>query len=87
MMTKFLVSDENKEGFRLEDILHAIRKDIITRSLKIADDGRPEAQHVLNNNIKVLNSLSEAIALAEDSTRTLDKAFGPHGSEPRIGKE
>jgi len=86
-MTKFLISDENKDGFRLEDILHAIRKDIITRSLKISDDSRPEAQHVLNNNIKIMNYLSETIVLAEDSTRTLDKAFGPHGSEPRIGKD
>lgn len=86
-MTKFLVSDENKEGFRLEDILHAIRKDIITRSLKITDDNRAEAQHVLNNNMKILNYLSESISLAEDSTRTLDKAFGPHGSTPRIGTE
>ncbi len=86
-MTRFLVSDENPEGFRLEGILIAIRKDILTRSLKIADDTRPEALHVSNNNMKVLSLLSDAIALAEDSTRTLDKAFGPHGDSPRIGKE
>lgn len=86
-MTKFLVSDENTEGFRLEDILTAIRKDILSRSLKIADDARPEAAHVMSNNMKILTLLSDAVALAEDSTRTLDKAFGPHGSEPRIGKE
>lgn len=86
-MTKFLVSEENAEGFRLEDILSAIRKDILSRSLKIADDTRSEAQHVMSNNMKILNMLSESIALAEDSTRTLDKAFGPHGTSPRIGKE
>lgn len=86
-MTKFLVSEENSEGFRLEDILTAIRKDILSRSLKIADDVRPEAQHVMSNNMKILNLLSEAVKLADDSTRTLDKAFGPHGTEPRIGKD
>lgn len=86
-MTKFLVSDENTEGFRLEDILIAIRMDILSRSLKIASDGRPEAAHVMNNNMKILTLLSDAINLADDSTRTLDKAFGPHGGEPRIGKE
>lgn len=86
-MTKFLVSEENAEGFRLEDILTAIRKDILSRSVKIADDSRPEARHVLDNNMKILNLLSDAINLADDSTRTLDKAFGPHGTEPRIGKE
>jgi hypothetical protein len=87
LMTRFLVSDENPEGFRLEDILVAIRKDILTRSLKIADDTRAEALHVSNNNMKILGLLSDAITLAEDSTRTLDKAFGPHGESPRIGKE
>jgi len=86
-MTRFLVSDENTEGFRLEDILNAIRKDILSRSLKIADDTRAEARHVSNNNMKILGLLAEAIALAEDSTHTLDKAFGPSGETPRIGTE
>lgn len=86
-MTRFLVSDENPEGYRLEDILLAIRKDILNRSLKIADDNRPEAAHVMANNMKILTHLSECIALAENSTQTLDKAFGPHGSTPRIGTE
>ena len=86
-MTRFLVSDENPEGHRLEDILISVRKDILKRSDKIADDTRPEALHVMGNNMKILGLLSDAIALAEDSTRTLDKAFGPHGSQPRIGKE
>ncbi len=86
-MTHFLVSDENPEGYRLEDILIAIRKDILERSQKIAEDTRPEALHVMNNNMRVLSLISDAIDLAEDSSRTLDKAFGPHGSEPRIGKE
>ena len=86
-MTRFLVSDDNPEGHRLEDILISIRKDILNRSDKIAEDTRPEALHVMSNNMKVLSLLSDCIALAEDSSRTLDKAFGPHGSEPRIGKE
>lgn len=86
-MTKFLVSDDNASGFRLEDILISIRKDILQRCQKITDDTRPEALHVLNNNMKILNLISDAIVLAEDSTRTLDRAFGPHGDKPRIGKE
>ena len=51
-MTRFLVSDEPPEGYRLEDILVAIRKDILNRSHKIADDTRVEAMHVMNNNMK-----------------------------------
>ncbi|MHA1566200.1 MAG: histidine kinase [Alphaproteobacteria bacterium] len=88
-MTKFLVSEANPEGERLEDIFVAIRRDMIIRCAKISDDSRAEAMHVLNNNVAIMNLLSQAISLAEDSTHTLDKAFGPsksaQGGEPRIG--
>lgn len=85
-MTHFLVTEENPKGYKLEDILILVRKDILTRTLKIADDGRPEARHVMQNNMRVLGLISEAIALAEDSTEVLNRAFGP-GKEgkPRIG--
>lgn len=88
-MTNFLVSDENPEGYKLEDILHAIRTDVIVRCTKIMNDPKDEARHVLDNNMKVLNLLSEAIGYAEDSTKVLAKAFGPsrtaQGGAPRIG--
>lgn len=86
-MTHFLVTEDNPKGYRLEDILMLVRKDMLTRALKIADDRRPEALHVMQNNMQILQLLSEAIALAEDSTRILDKAFGSSakGGPPRIG--
>ncbi len=89
-MTRFLVSDENPTGFKLEDILIAIRKDILNRCVKIADDHREEAHLVMANNMKILDLITEAATLATDSTRTLDRAFGPsmaeQGGEPRIGR-
>lgn len=89
-MTHFLVSDDNPDGYKLEDILRVIRQDILKRALKIAEDPRLEAQHVLNNNVRILGYLSDAMNLAEDSTRILDKAFGPStssaGGLPRIGE-
>ncbi len=66
-MTRFLVSDENPGGFRLEDILTVIRADVLKRCTKIALDDRPEAQHVIANNARVLVHLTEAIELARDS--------------------
>ncbi len=76
-MTHFLVSDTNPDGSRLEDILRVIRNDILIRCTKISDDIRPEAQSVLSNNVKILDLVSQSIALAENSTQMLDKAFGP----------
>jgi len=85
-MTHFLVTEDRPDGYRLEDILMLIRKDMLTRALKISDERRPEALHVMHNNMKILGLVSEAIALAEDSTRVLDRAFGPSKANvPRIG--
>lgn len=87
-MTHFLKSDEKPDGYKLEDILYTIRTDVLTRCQKITDDHRPEAQHVLNNSIKILEHVSEAIKLAEDSTQVLNRSFGPSKSgKPRIGEE
>jgi len=87
-MTHFLVTEDKPDGYRLEDILMLIRNDMLLRASKIADDKRPEAQHVMRNNMKILGLVSDAIALAEDSTHVLNKAFGQSakGGPPRIGK-
>ena len=88
-MTHFLVSDTNPDGSKLEEILRVLRNDTLIRCTKISEDDRPEAQLVLQNNIKFLDYVSQSIALAEDSTHILDKAFGPGSEEgsPRIGTE
>jgi len=85
--SKFLVSDENPEGYMLEDILLVIRKDLVIRCDLIIDDVRPEAEQVISNNMEILNLLTKAIHLAQNSTEILNSAFGPHGNEPRIGTE
>ena len=85
-MTQFLVTEENADGYKLEEILSAIRKDIILRATKILDDDRPEARQVLDNNVRILQLLSESINIAEDSSSLLHKHFGPHkDGSPRIG--
>ncbi len=68
--TRYLISKENPEGHKPEDILRALRKDILTRCTKIVDDQRAEARHVLDNTMKILNFLSDAIHLAGDSNAT-----------------
>jgi hypothetical protein len=88
-MTRFLQSDENPNGYKLEEILAVLRSDVLLRSLKIAGDDRPEALRVMANNVKILQLLTEACELARNSTQTLDRAFGPstveEGGSPRIG--
>jgi len=87
MPTKFLVTEDNPEGYKLEDILTQIRNDMLFRATKIMADQRPEAMAVMNNNIKILNNLAESIELAKNSSDILDKAFGPSDpGSPRIGE-
>lgn len=86
-MTHFLSSDKNPEGYKLEDILKLVRNDMLYRATKIMDDEKPEAQHVLANNMSILKLLTESIALAEDSTNILNRSFGSSTpGTPRIGK-
>lgn len=86
MKTTFLVSDDTPDGYRLEEILRIIRNDIIVRSQRTAEDGRPEAEHVLANNTRILPLLTQAIEIAEDSTAVLARSFGQdqaaHGLPP-----
>lgn len=87
-MTRFLVTPENPTGWRLEDILTEIQKDIIRRCSKILDDPSPVAAPVRYNNIKILGMLTECIKAAEDSTRllnTLGPSLAARGGPPRIG--
>jgi len=89
-MTHFLVSEENPDGRKLEDILIELRADILTRCTMISSDLRPEALDVMANNMAILQHVSDAIELAMDSTALLDRAFGPSqttkGGPPRIGE-
>ena len=48
-MTKLLVSPNNPDGWKLEDIIDEIQNDIVRRTARIVDDNRPEARAVLHN--------------------------------------
>ena len=86
-MTHFLVTEENPEGSKLEDVLRMVRADIVRRQVKIIDDENAVAQQVIASNIRIMAMLSDCIALAEGSTQVLNKAFGRSGTSPRIGTE
>jgi hypothetical protein len=84
--TTFLVTDENPDGWKIEDILSTIQNDMFRRTQKIVGDSREEARAVLNNNIEILGLLSKCIEKATESTQILNRSFGPHkDGKPRIG--
>ena len=86
LKTTFLVTDENLDGWKIEDILMTIQNHMFWRTQKIVWDSREEARAVLNNNIEILGLLSQCIEKATELTRILNHSFGPHkDGKPRIG--
>ena len=85
-MTHFLSTDENPDGYKLEDILSSVRQDIIDRAGKLrAITPPPEVRRVLANNMHILQKQTECSDIAENSTQILNRPFGQSGDEPRIG--
>ncbi len=68
-MVRSLSSEIYPHGRDLEDILEAIRWEVLKGSGRIAHDGRPETRHLLGHvfdcNMNVLGMLSEARKAAE----------------------
>lgn len=75
-MTKLLVSDTNPNGAKLEDVLRAVRNDIITRCQASVAVHERDTEKVVANNMRILNLLTESIELAEASTEILVQAYG-----------
>mgnify|MGYP007063596865 FL=1 len=85
-MTHFLTTDDNPDGHNLEDVLAMADTALVKRAVLIADDNRQEARQVLANDVKIMAMLSDSLALAEESTALLNRAFGPsRADQHRIG--
>ena len=86
-MSKVLMSPQNPTGWKLEELLAAIRDDIEVKCSKIAWDTSPTAGRVLANNRFIMSVLGEAERAQRDSIAALAALApdqGPTGT-PRIG--
>lgn len=84
---QILMSKDNPEGWKLEDLFHTLRDEIWAKQQRIKDDERPVAQRVYQNNNTILSLLSGCEKLQLDSVATLAAVApdqGPTGT-PRIG--
>src|SRR3546814_19319069 len=77
-MPNYLVSPDNPDGKRTEEILLEIRAEILVRMASSAADPRPEARTAMENNLEIAQLLTEAIHLAAATTNKLAEAVcGP----------
>ena len=85
-MTKLLVSDDNPTGAKLEDVLRAVRNDIIARCHLSVETHDRDTEKVVANNMRILTLLTEGIELAEASTEILTQAYGPEQAGKGIAR-
>lgn len=87
-MTKLLMSKENPNGWKLEELLGKIRRELIEKNKLIQDDECQVSKIIQSNNKEIINSLADCIIMQNHSMEALDtlgENKGPLG-EPRVGK-
>ena len=84
-----LMSAENTTGWKLEDLLAQISKEVAAKTSKIASDYSPVAMRVAANNHQIIKRLLECEQFQCDSIDALSAVApdpGPNGT-PRIGSK
>lgn len=84
---KILMSRENPNGYKLEELLEMISDDLKVKTALIqdSDDTCPAIPPIINNNRAIVKLLAQAKNLQIDSMRELDKVGEDKGPEqPRI---
>ncbi|MBH0174723.1 hypothetical protein IHV09_14235 [Fictibacillus sp. 23RED33] len=82
-----LMGSENHNGWKLEELLAQVKKEVSQKINKIVNDPSPQAQLVVRNNLAIIEHLGAAEALQRSSYVVLDamrENEGPSG-KPRIG--
>lgn len=85
--TPVLMSKENPTGWKLEDLLVQLQKELMLKTLNIVSDSSPTALLVRSNNINIIDFINKAEVLQRDSYSQLAMLRpddGPMG-KPRIG--
>ena len=87
MCKPVLMSAENPEGWKLEELLSQMRDELMVKNRRIANDDSAVAQAVHQNNKMILQLLTGCENLQRDSLARLASLApdpGPTGT-PRIG--
>ena len=86
-MTKVLMSADNPDGWKLEELLSQLRDEIVAKTDKVKNDQRITAQMLVRNNRSILRLLTAAEQLQRESLEELAMYRhdeGPSGT-PRVG--
>lgn len=88
MSDTILMTRDNPDGFKLEELAEKLRGEIMAKTLNISGDPSFEAQTVVNNNAQIIGLLYQIEALQRQSFVVMSQIRpdeGP-GGKPRIGE-
>lgn len=82
-----LMTRDNPDGFKLEELAEKLRCEIQAKTLNISGDPSIEAQTVVNNNAQIIGLLFQIEALQRQSFAVMAQIRPDEGPEgkPRIG--
>jgi len=84
---RILMSPENPDGWKLEELLRSLQNEVYEKSAKIAGDESLLSKTVQNHNLQIIGLLAQAEGIQRQSFALLDDKGpnqGPTGV-PRIG--
>ena len=86
-MKAILMSKENPDGYKLEELLIQLQNEINDKNKKIIGDGSDLSKHVQANNLQIMRHLNEARNYQVDSFLQMSKKAPDEGAngKPRIG--
>lgn len=86
-MQPILMSKENPNGYKLEELLEQVSHEMILKNEKIKHDTSKVSAMIRGNNFEIISHISRAKQLQEETYKMLaeiGKDQGPKG-HPRIG--
>ena len=86
-MSRLLMSRDNPDGWKLEELLGTIRRELVEKNKLIQDDECQVSKIVQSNNREIINSLADCIIMQNHSMEALDTLGENQGvtGKPRIG--
>lgn len=87
MRTKILMTKDNPEGQKLEELLRDLQYELALKTLRLAGDGCEVSKSVSARNVQIMDLLAEAQLLQEQNMKEVEEFFKRPSdpTSPRMG--
>ncbi|ARK07911.1 hypothetical protein phiA829_091 [Aeromonas phage phiA8-29] len=87
MRTKILMTKDNPEGQKLEELLRDLQYELALKTLRLAGDGCEVSNSVSVRNVQIMDLLAEAQLLQEQNMKEVEEFFKRPSdpTSPRMG--